>query len=381
MQYAFVDESGNSSLNVDVPGTPIFFIVVAVLVRGDRLAEAERVAEEVRRAEFQTGEMKSAGVSGDDRRLRILKALSEAPMKFLALIVDKRHLRKDGGFIYRQPFMKYMNGRVYNTIYRAYDAVHVVADRHGRPEFMSSFEKYMASRHMDNLFASQSFEFVDSKSNVLVQVADMIAGTLARIYEPDRECANSEELLSLLGRSAIEIEHFPYGHRDELRAAEESGEADQIIRELSKHAALRFIEENNQDEDPIARMQVGFVRYLLYVYRQRGPSEFVSTDEILEHIGDASEERTTVHYFRTHVVAKVRDQGVIVASGKKGYKIPYSLDDLLSYVGHADLIIRPMLRRLREARKQILLASNGGCDILNGDEFAYLKAAIEARKP
>lgn len=377
MQYAFIDESGDPSLEFDNEGVSAYFIVAAVLVDSQAIDEARQAAEAIRSDEFQTGEMKSSTIANNhQKRLRVLTRINRLPLKLFALVVDKRELRTTGGFIYRQSFIKYINGRLYRTLFNAYEGIHVIADQHGRLEFMNGFKRYMQSRHMDTLFAKQTFEFIDSRQDVMVQIADIFAGSLARVYEPSRITAESPAFLAEIVKSSLEIDHWPYGIAGDGQVNVRSGESDDEIRQLSQRAALRFIAENVDDGDPVALLQVAFVRYLLYVYRYHGPDVYVSTEEILEYIENAADTNLTTHYFRTYVVAGVRDHGVIVASSKKGYKIPHGLEDLLDYVGHAHSIISPMLRRLREVRKQILLTTSGQCDILERGEFEYLRILV-----
>lgn len=156
MQYAFIDESGDPSLDFDNEGVSTYFVVAAVLVNSQAIDEARRAAEAIRSDEFQTGEMKSSTIANNhQKRLRVLTRINRLPLKLFALVVDKRELRTTGGFIYRQSFIKYINGRLYRTLFNAYEGIHVIADQHGQPELVIGFKRYMQSRQMDTLFAKQ----------------------------------------------------------------------------------------------------------------------------------------------------------------------------------------------------------------------------------
>lgn len=79
-----------------------------------------------------------------------------------------------------------------------------------------------------------------------------------------------------------------------------------------------------------------------------------------------------MHYFRSKIIAKLRDNGVILASSNKGYKLPSSSKDLYDFVNHSNSYIQPMIDRLLKCRNQIKLATKNKLDIFDHEEFKYL---------
>lgn len=77
------------------------------------------------------------------------------------------------------------------------------------------------------------------------------------------------------------------------------------------------------------------------------------------------------HYFRTNIVSKLRDSGVLIASSNKGYKLPVCLNDLYDFVNLSSLTIHPMIQRISKCREQILVATNNEIDILEQREYDY----------
>ena len=71
------------------------------------------------------------------------------------------------------------------------------------------------------------------------------------------------------------------------------------------------------------------------------------------------------------VVAQVRDEGVIIASSKHGYKIPISIDDIVSYLNATHTIVAPMLHRMGICRNLIKQCTNNELDVL--DDVAFMK--------
>lgn len=84
-----------------------------------------------------------------------------------------------------------------------------------------------------------------------------------------------------------------------------------------------------------------------------------------------------MHYFRSKVVAKLRDKGILISSSNKGYKLPSSSKDLYEFVNHSNSYIQPMIERLIKCRNRIKLATKNELDILDHEEFKYLNVIKE----
>ena len=78
-KFAFVDEYGTNSLEIDKEGVSSHFIVCAIIIEESRLEETELHFENVRKRHFQAGEMKSSGIgTNHKRRLAVIKELVSA---------------------------------------------------------------------------------------------------------------------------------------------------------------------------------------------------------------------------------------------------------------------------------------------------------------
>lgn len=101
------------------------------------------------------------------------------------------------------------------------------------------------------------------------------------------------------------------------------------------------------------------------------------TQEILDNLNAIRDVKMGQHYFRSNIVSKLRDSGLLIASSNKGYKLPASLNDLYDFVNLSSLTIYPMIQRIAKCREQILVATNQEIDILEQKEYEYLKKVIE----
>lgn len=380
LRYAFIDEAGNTSLATEVPGTSTHYSVAAIVVDADRVDRLRSKVEAVRQKHFGPGEMKSSARGMKyGRRERILYDLSELDFGAVALVVDKRQVHEASPLQYKKSFLKFISGQLYRRLYGSNTALAVVADEHGSPEFMEGFARYVQARHMPDLFSSSSsFRFEKSHLEPLLQLADFIAGTVLKVIsDPSDE---SRRLLGLIRSQLLAVIDWPpvlpY-HPDPL--LHQDGSAfDQTVREQAVIQAMRFLDENPDPADPVVADQLNCVQYLLFRYRYVDPTEYVSAKQIINLLGRSGRPYPiTPRFFRTNIVAKLRDQGVLIVSGPRGLKLPNGANDLDAYVEQSRGMVEPMIARLRRYREIMMIASNAGLDILDSPKYMMLKNLCE----
>jgi hypothetical protein len=72
-------------------------------------------------------------------------------------------------------------------------------------------------------------------------------------------------------------------------------------------------------------------------------------------------------------VAPLRDEGVIIASSVNGYKIPVSVDDIVTYLNQTHAIVSPMMARIGVCRRLIQQQTGNSLDILDDPAFIRYK--------
>jgi hypothetical protein len=376
---AFADEYGNNSFDFDNQGT--HFIVASIILSSDNKEQCETQAEEIRKRHFQTGEIKSSKVgSNDTRRITVLNDLAALNFQIYAVIVDKRQLFGEG-FKYKKSFYKFLNGLVYNELFKTFPKLHITVDEHGGNDFMIGFKKYVQKQHIPDLFFGSEFRFEGSPNSVLIQVADFIAGTLGRCYDELKKSARHKEFLEILKPKITSLNFFP----QEVRNLDYEPEKDdkiynRTIAELSYNLANNFLDKNkgiSQEE----KDQINCLKLLLLYFKAFDYKKYVSTKEIINHLRVDREKPINEQYFRSKVVAKLRDEGLIIASkssgDKKGYKLPTSVEDLYYFVNHGNSMIIPMLARIKRCRDTIKLATQNETDILEKPEYQHLRSILD----
>jgi hypothetical protein len=377
---AYIDESGNADLETNKKGASVYFIVCAILVDNQDLPQLLSETEIIRKKHFQNGEMKSSGIRDkrqSNRRAKILEEILNLNFHFYAIAVDKSAIDRDGPLSFKKSFLKYINGMLYSRLFSAYADIKIFADEHGSDLFKQSFKKYMEKQHKPDFFWKSEMELVSSNENVLVQLADFIVGTVAKVYEKKATPAVTELFLRLLREKGLGLIEWPtryqfYGDQDST-----SPEYDKFIHTHALAKAETFLEKNSKSREDEIRMQICVLRYIVFQSRLAPDIDYISTKNVLDHLHERGFFKASEHMVRSGVISKLRDKGVIIASSNKGYKIPSSYEDLIDFVETVDGIVVPLLGRLNAARDSYLLASKGEVDLLKGTKYPHLVAFLD----
>jgi hypothetical protein len=374
---AFIDEFGTNSFAFDKPDVSTHFIITCIIVEKTNEERIKGELEKIRKIHFQQSEIKSSNVGGDDkRRLKILSEIVTSEFQILALVIDKRKLEGEG-FGYKPSFYKFLNSLVYDDLDKVFADIDVTMDEHGHEKFMNGFIKYIRKKH--DLFSPlYEIKFEDSKINVIIQLADFISGTFARVYDETKKSPLGDNFLKVLKHRIGNIKFFPasydrftyeYSHSDRI--------VDPQVDELALRRANDFINRFEGDLDSSRKLQVKTLK-LLRLFRQTiGYSRYIPTKEILEHLNYGRIEPVTEYYFRTNIIAKLRDKEVLIASSKNGYKLPVSKSDLYDFLNHGSTVVIPLLQRMRKCIEMIKLAT--GTDITDKENYKELRQILQIK--
>lgn len=190
-QLVFIDESGDAGFKLDKGSSKTF--TIACVVFDDEL-EAEKTAiaiKELRRKlKFSDRvEFKFSG-SSNKTRTAFLKTIRPFSFKVRALVVQKEIIRSDQLKNDKNSFYSYFIKMVLQhnkeTIKEARVRIDGSGDRIFRRRFLTYLRKELNSRQRKVV---HNIKMVNSKSNVLIQMADMLAGTIRRYKEGEKKDA------------------------------------------------------------------------------------------------------------------------------------------------------------------------------------------------
>lgn len=377
---AFIDESGNTDLDTSKRDVSKYFIVCAVIIDSDNFQPLSESVEQLRQKYFQTGEIKSSKVRDRDnheRRIKILSSILELDFKFYAIAVEKEALRNDGGFPHKRSFLKFINGLLYRQLFESYPAIKVYADEHGGEEFKESFRNYIETNHKPDLFWESEINLVSSQDNTLVQLADFLAGTLAKVYEGKSNQALKESYRLLLKQKALDVKEWPTKYQTYFTPDKTSKEYDQFIHSHALSKAEVFLERSRNNQDDESKLQVCTLNHLVFHSRLSTNKEYISTKSLLTHLESCGFINVTEQAIRSTIISKLRDKDVIIASCNKGYKIPRCYEDLFDFVERVNSLVLPLLERLNKARNSYLIASKEDVDLLKGPNYPEIVEFLE----
>ena len=378
--YAFIDESGAFGFDFDKPGCSQYFIICAVIVKESELPILEARVEEVRAKYFQTGEMKSSKVGkNNQRRKRILDDLKDLPYKFYAFVCDKKKIGENSGLHYKKSFYKFLNNLVYEELSIVFQRLTIVADGVGGNDYQQSFSQYMTKKvRATDLFGKGYRNIEDSKEQVLIQLADFISGSLSFNYEPSKITqAEGYNYKSILKAKTLLLRNYPrdFSSYTPPERTITSG-YDRTIAEISYRQAITFREKNSGTTDEFVQRQIVVLDYLLFRFMNLSPRHYIPTEELKKQLQFRGFEKISTQVFRTKIIARLRDERVIISSSKEGYKLPSTHQELRDFISLGKSIVTPLLSRLRTCHDVVKLGTDGDFDLF--DEFRFVEDVNKA---
>ena len=188
----FIDDSGDAGFKL-AKGSSKFFVISAVIF--DDNLEAEKTAlaiKELRRELFKRDDVEfKFHKSNKNTRKIFLEKISKYDFRVRCLVVDKeviysKQLRADRNSFYGY-IIKTMLKHSNDTILDAKIRIDGSGDRVFRKSFVTYLRKELNNNEKKIL---KNCKLIDSKSDVLIQMADMIAGTVHRFYQEDKKDRN-----------------------------------------------------------------------------------------------------------------------------------------------------------------------------------------------
>ena len=242
---------------------------------------------------------------------------------------------------------------------------------------MNEMREYLDRNNLVGLFEMNSFEFVDSKADVFIQVADFIGGSIRSCFERNPQTAMTDAVLEKVRPRIIQLLPFPEAYGRYIAKIPGFGEYDHAIEARAVLDAEEFLRTHGNTDDPETILMVGIVRKLLEALAW-GDACWVSTEALMDYLNALSPEPISEQSFRG-LIGRLRDTGLLIASRTSGgYKIPTSMGDMIEFLNRQNSQLAPMIERVRLARETVRRATDNAVDILAYPEFGNLQNAVDA---
>jgi hypothetical protein len=189
----FLDDSGDPGFKVGRGSTPCF--VIALVIFDDNL-EAERCAVAIKELRRGLGlsdayEFRFNG-SSKEYRIAFLARVAKFKFRVRAIVMDKRRIYGAEMRRSKESFYRYAIKMVLKYSFGKITGARLKIDGHGdrvfRRELQAYLRRELAGRPGEAPILSD-LKVVDSEENVLIQLADMVAGTLRRFAEGEKDDA------------------------------------------------------------------------------------------------------------------------------------------------------------------------------------------------
>lgn len=368
---AYIDECGGFGFEFNKPDVSAYYVVCAVIVDNEKILAIENKIEEIKKLCFGGGEMKSSSISANHaRRAKVLTELLMLDIQLIVLIANKKEFIEGSPLTeYKRTFKKFLNQRLFDTMYRAYPKLKIVEDEYGTDEFQESYKNYIRNnRPRPNLFNEYDFDYADSRKSNIVQVADIIAGSVVQRLND----LNAPDVLQLFRGRITDIVNFPDSYAI-YKPTESCTKHDIAVYMLACKCAKDYINANSNAVDEEKRLRVLFLRILLYNIQMSNNPRYIHSGELVHDLARLSEKRVTKDYLYRRIVAPLRDEGILIASSAHGYKIPNKVADIEAYINQTVSVVGPMLSRVGKCRAQIRKITDGQLDILENDALSGYK--------
>ena len=185
----FIDDSGDPGFKLDKGSSSHF--VIAMVIFDDKL-EAEKTAIAIKELKRQIGFSENTEFrffkTRKDYRVKFLNAINKFNFRIRCLVVDKSIIRSSELRNNKNSFYAYF---IKEALKKSNDSIinaKVRMDGSGDRIFRRNFFTYLRRElNYSEKKIISSCRMVNSKSNVLVQMADMIAGSINRAQNKEKQ--------------------------------------------------------------------------------------------------------------------------------------------------------------------------------------------------
>lgn len=372
-RIAYIDEYGSYGFDFSKDGTSKYYILCAIVIEKENLHKFHDEMLKIKKENgLEKAELKSSHINEDKRRFRIMSQLLPLEFKIIIFIADKQSFMPDTPLTeYKHVFYKNMSKHLYEILYSIYPKLRIIQDEIGTSEFQKSFKNYVENnRPQMNFFNQYDFDFVNSKDELLIQLSDFIAGSIAKSLTNTAET----NYLEMLRGKIVSYDRFPSSSTPYWgQLTPEDCKFDDNIYSLAVKLAKDFISNNSKTDSDDKKCQVEVLRYLLYYVTEISPTDYVFSDELCEHLEKVIGRKITRDYLFRRVIAPLRDARIILSSCSKGYKIPISVDDVLNYMNQTSNTVGPMLYRMGLCRKLIKQSTDNNLDVFDNKDLIKYK--------
>ncbi|MDX9694538.1 MAG: DUF3800 domain-containing protein [Bacteroidales bacterium] len=358
---AYIDESGDPRFNEGSSSHLEYSSILIDSTKKDEIqSELENVLSTLKLSEFKSKDL------DEKRRLKILELIQEIDFKYINLSIDKSKVIGDWR-IYPRTFYKYTQNILHNELHRLFPNKIVTIDKFGNDNYQQSLKKYLEEDYIQLVIFENVINIGSAKNNIFIQLADLIAGTHRKLIKGEFE--RIELFQEILSKKELNVIKWPDNYSKFILTSV-GNKDDQKIAEISISYAERYVDTNRNL--PGFRARILVLEYLLFQLKYKNFRSFIYSTELMSWLNQ-NNIKLSEEDFRKEVIGKLREEGVVIASSRKGLKIPISNEELVEYINYCTSKYLKIIKRLRETYKTLNASSLGSIEVFNSREFEINK--------
>lgn len=360
--FAYIDESGDPRFN---EGASERLEYSSIIIDANKENE---ITNELLflRDELNLSEFKSSNVRSERRRIQILEAIQNIEFKFINLSIDKNKVIGEWKS-YPKVFYKYTQKILNNELHRLYSDRSVNIDKFGSSKYQKSLKKYLEKEIQLEIDGTVDINISSAKKDILIQIADFIAGTNRKLVSGDFN--QSEKIKNLLNCNKLYILNWPCDYNN-FHIESSSNVDDELIANCAINIAQNFIDSKKEEEK--FKPHILILEYLLFQAKFVAPNKYIYSNELVDWL---KSNRLVLNDedFRKDVIGSLRDNGVVIASSVKGLKIPLTNSELVEYINFTTSRYLTSIQRLKKTYQSLNSCSLEKIEIFNSDNFKIHK--------
>ena len=367
--YIYGDEFGTSSMNLQAQNEVSHFVYSAIVVSENNLKKAYEIRDYISKNFFQGQKIrsKSRALKKIDKRLKALQYLSNnLDFKIYTVVVDKSKIKSEGLQI-KEVFYKYFQKIFASNIISDYQLFEIYVDELISEEYKQEMYSYLNKNlSIQSLFSN--YKMVDDKNEVLVQLADLVAGSLGRVFAHSHYVKEASDIIDALIGKMTPPEYFPYRYQVPAVSKSNNSSSELVTRFVVKDV-IEYINQNSKS-DP----KVDLLKFLYFCFRIN-PNQLVDVHSIQGSLSRLHK-NITVEQIRT-LIRDLRYDGILVvtAAGRSGYKLAKDENDISAYFNHYLNYVKPMLRKMEVANNKLKKLDVDN-HLMDSQKFLLLKQLI-----
>jgi hypothetical protein len=371
--YIYGDEFGTSSMNLSAKNEISHFVYSAIVVTESNLQQAYKVRDEISKRFFhgQIIKSKSKSIRDISKRMNALQYLSSnLDFKIYTVVVDKSKIKGEG-LKYKEVFYKYFQKIFASNIMSDYQIFEIYNDQLISENYKKEMYSYLNKNlKIQSLFSD--YRMVDDKNEALVQLADLIAGSLGRVFSHSHYVKKASEIVEILLSKMTPPEYFPYRY-DAQKKIKADDQTTVVVTRFVLQDVINYINDNSHSIE-----KIDLLKFLYFCFKIN-PSQLVEIHSIQGSLSSLHK-YITIEQIRT-LIRDLRYDGILVVSvaGRSGYKLAKDENDIRAYFNHYLNYVKPMLRKIEVANNK-LKKINSDKSLMDSQEFILLKQLINVNE-